>query len=99
LAAKSGALDCRNGAPGVLIEHSDQEIIDYLSERGYIVRYKHDAQAKVLWNRLEPIPADVDFKAEALEKLKEQITVDHVHFGSRPTTDGKTVRVATLRLF
>ena len=83
----------------MLIEHSDQEMIDHLREHGYIVRHKSEAQTNLLWNRLEPIPADVDFKAEALEKLKEQITLDHIHFGSRPMTDGKSVRVAALRLF
>jgi hypothetical protein len=32
------------------------------------------------WNRTSPLPEGVDFKSEALEKLREQITLEMISF-------------------
>ncbi len=62
---------------------SDAELISMLERRGYVVRRRSEANHVLSWNRTEPIPHGIDFKAEAVEKLRAQITPDMVRFETR----------------
>lgn len=55
-----------------------------LERLGYVVRHKSEASRALSWNRTAPIPDNVDFKAEALAKLREQITPEMIRFEVDP---------------
>ena len=78
----------------------DFELIRILQERGYIVRHKREASKVLSWNRVEPMPEGIDFKVEALEKIREQITQELLDIKSRPDSSGLTkgIKSAKLRL-
>lgn len=59
---------------------ADVELAAELTKRGYIVRHKTEAQRQLSWNRTAPFPDGVDFKTEAVEKLREQIAPDLIDF-------------------
>jgi hypothetical protein len=60
----------------------DRDLIAELRQRGYIVRHKTETKP-LMWSRTLPFPDGVDFKAEALEKLREQITPEMIHIETR----------------
>lgn len=62
---------------------TDHELIAMLQRRGYVVRHKSESQHPLSWNRRSPIPAGIDFKAEAVEKIREQIVPSLLHFEER----------------
>lgn len=78
----------------------DDELIAILEQRGYIVRHKSEATRLLSWNREAPLPDDLDFKAEAVEKIREQITPNILHFETRSALDKSTpeIRSAFLRI-
>jgi len=46
---------------------------------------RHDDERKAIsWNRTAPFPEGVDFQAEALEKVREQITPELLWFDKTP---------------
>jgi hypothetical protein len=79
---------------------TDLELIGILERRGYAVRHGSDASRPLTWNRMEPFPEGLDFKQEALAKIREAVTEDVVEFTTRtvPGELGGTVHVATLRI-
>lgn len=63
---------------------SDVELIREIERRGYVVRHRSEAQRPLSWNRTAPIPAGIDFKVEAIDKLRGMITPELVRFSVRP---------------
>jgi hypothetical protein len=76
------------------------EMIRALQKRGYVVRHKDEAPTVLSWNRVEPMPDGLNFEAEALAKIKAQITADMLEFTDRPDNSGLTqgIRTAKLRI-
>ena len=74
------------------------EMIVELQKRGYVVRHKSEAREPLSWNRVMPAPDGVDFKSEAVEKIKEQINADLLDFETRHLHSGHEVATATLRV-
>lgn len=82
-----------------LLEYRDHLLIKELERRGYVVRHVREAQQPLSWHRTAPFPDGVDFRSEAVEKLREQITPDHVAFTTRESIGcGPTIHSATLRV-
>lgn len=83
---------------------SDVQLIRALEQRGYVVRHRSEARRPLTWNRTAPIPAEIDFKAEAVEKLRGMITPELIRFhveteipGYMPGTIGRPeIHTATL---
>jgi len=71
-------------------------LIRELERRGYVVRHKSEARRQLSWNRTKPIPDGVDFKAEALAKLREQITPDLISFEVRQGCGDDTFMTPTI---
>jgi hypothetical protein len=63
---------------------TDAELAAELQRRGYIVRHQSEARHPLSWNRTVPFPQGVDFEAEALEKLRAQITPEMIRFIVEP---------------
>jgi hypothetical protein len=80
----------------VLNYYADRVLISELEERGYIVRRREETKS-LMWSRTVPIPDDVDFKAEALEKLREQITGDMIRMETRPAAMSAGVGAPEIR--
>jgi DNA-binding transcriptional regulator YhcF (GntR family) len=82
---------------------ADMELIEILRRRGYVVRHTSEARHPLSWNRRSPIPDGIDFRAEAVEKIREQIIAPLLHFedrsvnGIEPGTS-ETVHSAFLRI-
>lgn len=78
----------------------DHELIAVLERRGYIVRHKSEATSSLSWNRAAPLPENFDFEAEAVEKIREQITPKILHFETRAALDkgAPEIRSAFLRI-
>lgn len=81
----------------------EMQMIRVLEARGYVVRDGRESQRPLTWNRLEPFPRGLDFKAEAVEKIREMITEELLTFTTRQvhsTTPGEmqTVHTAALRV-
>lgn len=62
----------------------DSELIAALQERGYHIRHASEARHPLSWNRAAPFPADVDFRTEALEKIRACITPELIEFRVEP---------------
>lgn len=77
---------------------TDAEMIAQLQKRGYVIRHKSEAREPLSWNRTMPFPDGVDFKAEAVEKLREQVTADILDFETRHLHSGHSIATATLRV-
>lgn len=83
---------------------TDIQLIGMLQRRGYVVRHKSEARHSLSWNRTSPIPEGIDFQAEAVEKIREQILAPLLHFeqrsvhGMAPGTT-ETVHSAILYIF
>lgn len=81
----------------------DEELARELERRGYTVRPNSRARQQLSWNRKSPIPDHIDFKAEAVDKIREQITPELLRFvdrevpGMKPETT-ETVHSAVLRI-
>ncbi|WBT40183.1 hypothetical protein [Hyphomicrobium sp. DMF-1] len=67
----------------------DTELIRVLEARGYVVRHKDEARIPLSWNRAAPFPEGLDFKAEAVERLREQITPGMIYFRTEPAVPPK----------
>lgn len=65
----------------------DHELIAMLQRRGYIVRHESEARHPLSWNRSCPMPEGLDFKKEAVEKLREQITPELIQFRVEPAVE------------
>jgi len=76
----------------------EAEMVKALQERGYIVRHKNEASVVLSWNRTQPMPADVDFNKEALQKIRDQITLDHIEFTTRPDPGGLVQGITSAKL-
>ena len=63
---------------------TDSELIAVLQRRGYVVKHESEARRPLSWSRTAPMPNGVDFKLEAVEKLREQITPDLISFMVTP---------------
>jgi len=63
---------------------SDAELIKALQSRGYTVRHNSEARRTLSWNRTAPMPAGVEFRDEAVSKIREQIAPEHIHFIVEP---------------
>ena len=82
----------------ILKTYSDLDMIRELTRRGYTVRHMDEARKPLSWHRTLPFPEGVDFRSEALEKLREQLTADHIQFTTRQAIDGPEIQSATLRV-
>jgi hypothetical protein len=78
-------------------------ILDYL---GYEVRHKTEAKRKLEFGRSHPLPrGEEDFKKEALERIRQQITLDDLRFSTEKLREAgdsflpDTISRATLRIF
>lgn len=58
----------------------ESDLIKILQRRGYVVRHKGEAKRALSWSRTAPFPPGVDFKAEALTRLREQIVPEMIDF-------------------
>lgn len=67
-----------------LSDFSDRELTLEMERRGYVVRTA--TRTPLCWTRSHPFPDGLDFKAEALEKLRSSITLEHIDFEDRPVT-------------
>ena len=68
-----------------------------LQHRGFVVHHKTDVLS-VSWHRATPFPGGLDFKTEALQKLRELIPPEMVEFSTRRESLGVEVHSARLRL-
>ena len=70
----------------------DRDLIRALQNRGYVVRHASEVRKPLSWNRTGPLPEHVDFKAEAIAMLRNQITPEVVDFvvepGAAPEFEG-----------
>ncbi len=66
---------------------TDGELIAVLQRRGYIVRHKSEARHPLSWNRTAPLPDGLNFEAEAVAKIRDQISPDILHFETREAID------------
>lgn len=62
--------------------YSDIDLIQALEKRGYRVRHRREGST-LRWSRTMPIPEGVSFPNEALDNLREQVTVAHLRFEER----------------
>ncbi len=62
----------------------DTDLIMALQQRGYIVRHKSEVRHPLLWHRVAPFPLGLDFKAEAMNKLRELVTPEMVDWVVTP---------------
>lgn len=60
---------------------STEELAAELNSRGYIVRLK--GVTTLSFHRTFPFPEGCDFKNEALQMIREQLTLEHLHFEER----------------
>jgi hypothetical protein len=63
---------------------ADHHLISALQRRGYSVRHEGEARNPLSWNRTEPFPAGLDFRVEALEKIRNMIKPEMLSFSTRP---------------
>lgn len=59
----------------------EHECIELLTKAGYIIT--PPGFRGLSCHRTEPFPDGVDFKQEALNSLRSQLTLDHIHFSQR----------------
>lgn len=81
-----------------LLQYRDLLLIEELKRRGYIVRHAREARSPLSWHRTSPFPKEVDFRSEAVEKLREQLTPEHIVFSTRDAIDGPEIHSATLHI-
>lgn len=77
-------------------------LIQMLEEDGYIVRHPEQVNHRLSWSRTQPIPSRVDFKSEALDKIREQLEVGHLRFEDRETpgwANDKSITISSAKLF
>ncbi|WP_316196547.1 hypothetical protein [Bradyrhizobium sp. SZCCHNS3053] len=82
------------------------DLIDELKSRGWKVLPQTLGQTAISFNRIEPFPAGVDFKVEATDRIRSQLSAEHLEFRTRPGfnfVNGKvvtaTIHSALLRVF
>lgn len=69
----------------------EQAAIKLLEARGYSVLPQ--GRTNLSWNRTLPLPEKLDFQQEALVKIREQLTIHHIHFTEREMTTHATLRL------
>lgn len=68
-----------------MLDHwRDVDLIQALERRGYIVRHKSEVRHPVSWHRTAPLPPGLDFRSEAMTKLREQVTPEMVDWVVEP---------------
>lgn len=72
---------------------AEMQAIQFLRSIGYVVSDKRDGRLVLSWNEID---AEDGFRERALEKIKAQITVDHIQFVK--TIDGPYISSARLYL-
>lgn len=72
---------------GLFDDYADIILQRALEARGYVVRHKSEARKSLDWNRIAPFPPGLDFKSEAVEKIKEVITKDIIDFQVTPAIE------------
>lgn len=78
-------------------EHSDLDLIKEMRRRGYVVRHQSESTRALSWNEVNSDPEA--FRSRALEKIREQISINYLEFSERHESFGdKTIRSATLRV-
>ncbi|MCP1757884.1 hypothetical protein ACFLEY_22800 [Bradyrhizobium sp. YCK136] len=93
--------------PRDVVFFSDDTLTKALENRGYRVIPPGLPRENLTWNRVEPFPKGINFKDEALGKIKDQIRMEHLEFTSRahpwidrkcqPTT--QMISTACLRIY
>ncbi|MEH2517524.1 hypothetical protein V1279_003097 [Bradyrhizobium sp. AZCC 1610] len=66
-----------------LYEYPTNHLIEHLQAQGYVIRHSSEARTVVQFHRITPFPKGVDFKQEALERIKRQISLEHILFEER----------------
>ena len=79
------------------------DVITILEMHGYVVRHKSEANRVLSFGRTHPFPRGADFKQAALERIRQQITLNDLKFKTRKTPDmapglPDTITTATLRI-
>jgi hypothetical protein len=64
------------------------DVIKILERHGYVVRHKSEAKSSISFSRMIPA-ATQHFKDEALERIRQQLTSNHLEF--------ETIKVADLQ--
>jgi hypothetical protein len=82
------------------------DVITILGFMGYEVRHKTEGKRKLEFGRTHPLPRGEDeFKKEALERIRQQITLDDLRFETEKLRDmpkgflPDQISRATLRIF
>ncbi|WP_439357739.1 hypothetical protein [Bradyrhizobium sp. DASA03007] len=82
------------------------DVIKILEYHGYEVRHKSEGKRKLEFGRTHPLPrGEEEFKKEALERIRQQITLDDLKFSTEKIGDGPSsfipwkISRATLRIF
>jgi hypothetical protein len=82
------------------------DVITILGMMGYEVRHKTEGKRKLEFGRTHPLPRGEEyFKQEALERIRQQITLDDLRFSTEKIGDGPSsflpyeISRATLRIF
>jgi hypothetical protein len=82
------------------------DVITILGFMGYEVRHKTEGKRKLEFGRTHPLPrGDEEFKKEALERIRQQITLDDLRFETERLRDmpkgflPDKISRATLRIF
>ncbi len=68
----------------MLDDWRDVDLIQALQRRGYLVRHKSEVCHPLSWHRTAPLPPGVDFKSEAMTKLRELVTPEMVDWIVEP---------------
>lgn len=68
-----------------LYEYPTNQLIEHLEARGYFIRHSSEARTVLQFHRITPFPKGLDFKQEALERIKKQLSLEHIPFEERST--------------
>ncbi|WP_316207362.1 hypothetical protein [Bradyrhizobium sp. SZCCHNR3118] len=79
------------------------DVIRILEMHGYVVRHKSESRQPLSFHRTVPYPKGVDFRQEALDSIRNQLSLDHIQFEERsppgiPESLPKTISSAYLRI-
>lgn len=82
------------------------DVIKILQMHGYEVRHKSEGRRLVQFSRTHPLPRDEEhFKQEALERIRQQITIEDLRFETYKIRDmprgflPDTITTAKLRIY
>jgi hypothetical protein len=60
-------------------------VITIVEMHGYVVRHKSEASRLLQFSRTQPFPRGLNFREEALERIRKQITLDDLKFETYKT--------------